>query len=55
MNAVGADQNVTARGVDMGAAAVEEERADTAFILGKRAEPAAGADRIRHRGRSTTA
>src|SRR4051812_30677419 len=47
MNAVGADQDVAARGVHMGAVAVEEVRADAAFILREGAEAAAGADRIR--------
>src|ERR1700704_6692455 len=46
MNAVGADQNVAARGVHMGAAAVEEISGDATLVLRKRAEPAAGADRI---------
>src|SRR5438445_3358650 len=47
MDAVGADQNVAARGVHMRAIAVEEKGRDTAFVLRERAEPAAGTDRIR--------
>src|SRR6185312_1632519 len=46
MDAVGAYQNIAARGVGMGAAAVEEIGGHTAFILRERAEPAAGTDRI---------
>ena len=47
MDAVGADQNVAARGVHMRAVAVEEKGADAAFVLRERTEAAAGVDRIR--------
>ena len=46
MDAVGADQDVAARGMGVRAAAVEEIGGDAAFVLGERAEPAAGADGI---------
>ena len=40
MDAVGADQNVAARGVAMDAAAIEEIGGDAAIVLSERAEPA---------------
>ena len=47
MNAVGADQDIAARGLDMGAGAIEEMRDHAALVLRERAEPAAGVDRLR--------
>src|SRR5262249_45096623 len=47
MDAVGANKDIAARSVHMHAVAIEEERTDAAFILTERAEPAAGADRVR--------
>src|SRR6185436_12400922 len=47
MNAVGADQDVAARGFDMGTGSVEEMRDHTALMLCERAEAAAGVDRLR--------
>ena len=40
MDAVGADQNIAARGVAMAAAAIEEIGGDAAIVLRERAEPA---------------
>ncbi len=47
MNAVGADQDIAARGFDMGAGAVEEMRDHAALVLRERAEPATGVDGLR--------
>ena len=44
MDAVGADQNVAARGRAVRAGAVEEIGGDAGFVLAERAEPAAGMD-----------
>src|SRR6202008_29725 len=47
VNAVGADQNIAARSVDVRAVAIEEKGADAALVLGEGAKPAAGADCLR--------
>src|ERR1700760_1795387 len=46
MNSVGADQDVRARRVRMATGAIEEISGDAALVLGERAEPAAGMDRV---------
>ena len=46
MDAVGADQDIAAYGMDMTASAVEKMGGDAAFILGESAKPAAGVDRL---------
>ena len=45
MNAVGADQDIAARGMNMRAAAIEEIGRHAAFVLRERTQPATGADR----------
>jgi hypothetical protein len=47
VNAVGADQDVAARGFDMGAGPIEKMRNHAALMLRERAETAAGVDRLR--------
>ncbi len=47
MDAVGADQDIAARGFGVRAGAIEEIRRDAALVLAEGAEPAAGMDRIR--------
>ena len=47
MNTVGADQNITAGGFDMGAGAIEELRDDAALVLRECAKPATGVDGLR--------
>ncbi len=47
MNAVGADQNITTRGFDMGAGTVEKMRDHAALVLRERAETATGVDCLR--------
>ena len=46
MDAVGADQDIAAHGLDMRAAAVEEIGGDAALVLRERTEPAAGVDGV---------
>src|ERR1700687_5691062 len=46
MNAIGADQNIAAHGVDMAAGSSEEIGGYPTLVLGEGAEPAAGVDRI---------
>ena len=47
MDAVGTDQDITVRGVDVRAGTIEEVSRDAAFVLGERTEPATRVDRLR--------